>query len=120
MADQRTLDSVRHTNARLLRPTALVVAIATLVVGIGTCQGPGEEFHLPKISNLGDETIVVYVDSGGVVTKLATVAAGTTVGLYGFNNLCTQDPMVAKTLGGREVASRTEPICPDDFWAIEP
>jgi hypothetical protein len=103
-----------------LRSTACAVAIATLVVGIAACKGPGEEFHEPKISNLGDETIVVYVDSGGVVTKLATVAAGTTVGLSGFNNLCTRDPMVAKTLGGREVASRTEPICPDEFWTIEP
>jgi hypothetical protein len=66
-----------------------------------------------------DETIVVYVGTG-VVTKLATVAAGQTVGLSGFNNTCTQEPMVAKTLDGREVASRTEPICPDEFWAIDP
>jgi len=95
----------------------MALAAATLLVG--AC-GPGEEFHEPKISNLGDETIVVYVDSGGVVTTLATVAAGTAVGLSGFNNLCTQDPMVAKTLGGQEVASRTEPICPDEVWTIEP
>ncbi len=97
-----------------------MVATATLLVAIAACNGPGEEYHQPKISNLGDETIVVYVDSGGVVTKLATVAAGTTVGLSGFNNLCVRDPLVAKTLGGREVARRTEPICPDEFWTIEP
>ena len=103
-----------------MRSAALVVATATLIVGIAGCQGPREEFHEPKISNLGDETIVVYVHSGGVVTKLATVAAGTTVGLSGFNNLCMRDPLVAKTLRGREVARRTEPICPDEFWTIEP
>jgi hypothetical protein len=95
----------------------MALAVATLLAG--AC-GSREEFHEPKISNLGDETIVVYIDSGGVVTKLATVAAGTTVGLNGFNNLCTRDPLVARTLGGHEVASRTEPICPDEFWTIEP
>jgi hypothetical protein len=111
---------VRLWKTQPLRSTVFAVAIATLMVWIAACLGPGEEFHVPKISNLGDQTIVVYVDSGGVVTKLATVAAGTTVGLYGFNNQCTHDPMVAKTLGGRNVASRTDPICPDEFWAIEP
>jgi hypothetical protein len=74
----------------------------------------------PKITNLGDETIEVYIDTGGVISKVATVAAGTTVSLSGFNNLCTQGPLVAKTLGGIEVAERAEPICPDEAWAIGP
>jgi hypothetical protein len=103
---------------RLPRTLASTVAVAVLAAGIAAC-GPRDEFHEPKIANVGDETVVVYIDTG-VVTKLATVAARTTVSLGGFNNRCTQDPMVAKTLDGREVASRTEPICPDEFWTIDP
>jgi hypothetical protein len=103
-----------------LRSAVLAVRIALALAGIAACQGPGEEFHEPKITNLGDETIEVYVDTGGVVTKLATVPAGTTVGLSGFNNVCTRDPMVARSLDGEEIARRSEPICPDEFWTIEP
>jgi hypothetical protein len=87
---------------------------------MAACQGIREQFHQPKITNLGDETIEVYVETGGLVTKLATVPAATTIGLSGFNNICTHDPMVAKTLDGDAIARRSEPICPDQFWTIEP
>jgi hypothetical protein len=109
---------MRSRKAWSLSWAVSTVLVAVLAAAIAAC-GPRDEFHLPKIANVGDETIVVYVGTG-VVTELATVAAGTTVGLYGFNNRCTQEPMVAKTLGGREVASRSDPICPDESWTIDP
>jgi hypothetical protein len=97
----------------------MLLAVVLVLAGlVPACQGPREEFHQPKITNLGDETIEVFIESGGIVTKLATVPAGSTIGLSAFNNLCTGGPMVAKTLSGQEVASRSEPICPDEFWTI--
>jgi hypothetical protein len=96
-----------------------VVALAVFAA-LSACEGPGEEFHEPKITNLGNETVEVFVESGGVVTRLVSVPAGTTVGLAGFNNTCTSDPMVAITLDGDELARRSEPICPDEFWTIGP
>jgi hypothetical protein len=109
---------MRSRNDGPLRWALRTVVVAVSAAVIAAC-GIREEFHEPRISNVGDETVIVYVDTG-VVTKLATIAAGTTVGLSGFNNRCTQDLMVAKTITGREVASRTEPICPDEFWTIDP
>ena len=104
-----------------MRDRVSALAAALVLSGLtAACQGPGEEFHEPKITNLGDETIEIFVESGGVVTKLATVAAETTVGLSSFNNVCTKDSMVARTLDGDEIAHRSEPICPDEFWVIEP
>jgi hypothetical protein len=107
--------------ARLIQSVLLgtVLAVAALLL-VGACEGPGEEFHLPKISNLRDETVEVYYVSGGIETRLATLAPRQTVGLFGFNNKCTVDLLIARTQAGQELARRTEPICPDEFWAIRP
>jgi hypothetical protein len=97
--------------------TTMLAAVALLLVG--ACAGPGEEFHEPKITNLRAEPVVVYVVSVGIETRLATVAPGQTVGLSGFNNKCTVDLLIARTPAGEELARRSEPICPDEFWTID-
>ena len=96
-----------------------VLAAAALLL-VAACEGPGEEFHLPKISNLREETVEVYLVSGGIETRLATLAPRQTVGLYGNNNKCTVGLLIARTTTGEEIARRTEPICPDEFWVIDP
>jgi hypothetical protein len=95
-----------------------VLAAASLLL-VGACEGPGEVFHEPKISNLRDETVEVYLVSGAIETRLATLAPRQTVGLSGYNNKCTVDLLVARTTNGEEIARRTEPICPDEVWTID-
>ena len=95
-----------------------VLAAAALLL-VGACEGPGEEFHLPKISNLRDETVEVYLVGDEIETRMAILAPGLTVGLHGFNDKCTAGLLVARTTTGEEIARRTEPICPDEFWTID-
>jgi len=98
------------------RNVALALSLAASLTGLGC--GIREEFHQPRIANLRSDTIEVHIDSRGVSTSLATVAAGSTVGLSVYEDKCTGGTMVARTSDGQEIARRTAPLCPEETWTI--
>jgi hypothetical protein len=92
------------------------LALTAIVVLLCSCGPP--EFAQFIILNKTDETINVYRmdDDQAVVGPLPP---GRQTDLLPENSAdCFEGTLVARTLAGREVARRVEPLCRHDRWVI--
>jgi len=92
----------------------VVFVLRSFVAGCGSY----EEFHDPKVTNLTDQTIKLFLVSNGIESPVGSVAAGTTGNLPWADGTCTHGTLIARDASGQEIARRSEPLCADEFWNV--
>jgi hypothetical protein len=101
----------------LVRRAALAIVASAIV---GACASIDAEPHAPRVSNATDQALGLFVITNGIPSQISTIEAGVTVDLGLYEGTCTGDVLVARTNGGAEIGRRSEPLCPDEVWLIEP
>ena len=71
-----------------------------------------------KIWNRSGETVEVVVVQGNGEHRLVTALQPGTFHPWLIGSGCPDVVLIARSEGGKEVARRTGPFCPDDEWLI--
>ena len=90
-----------------------IILIGLLAIG---CQ---TEPNTHVVENQSAETVVIYWDDGFGAQEVIERMPGKTTRLSLFHtDECSTGVLYARDLSGKEVARRTDPLCPQDTWVI--
>ncbi len=78
------------------------------------------EVEKHRVANQSNQAVdVVWLHDGVELVLAVGMPPGGERPLTNFNAAeCSTGVLVARTAAGREIARRTEPLCPDDTWVI--
>ena len=95
--------------------------VACLLAAALLSAGCSNSYASHAIKNASTITVIVTYERGGDVFPVRTLEPGKMAYLNSMfqQNECSDGTFIARAEDGREVARRSDPLCPSDTWVID-